>query len=171
MVGRGRGAGTATGTLAHGAGAAATTMAWGRGGSGTAPPNLRGGVKNYSEYEISSLLQCIHRVLLIGNNQWELVAQLHGVQFSHCSRTADSIKWKFSSLANQQPCTGDPSIPPLVKLAKEIREVINVKAGVLDANISDFFIDDEVEDPVQLAAVEVQLQQEQQSREVASPQN
>jgi hypothetical protein len=51
------------------------------------------------------------------------------MQFSQYSRTADSIKWKFSSLANQQPCTGDPSIPPLVELAKEIQEVINVKAG------------------------------------------
>jgi hypothetical protein len=40
-------------------------MPRGRGGSGTAPPNLHGGVKNYSEYEISSLLQCIRRVLPI----------------------------------------------------------------------------------------------------------
>jgi hypothetical protein len=91
------------------------------------------------------------------------------MQFSHCSRTADSIKRKFSSLANQQPGTGDPSVPPLVKFAKEIREVINVKAGVSDADVSDFFVDDEVEDPVQLAAVEVQLQQEQQSTQVARP--
>ncbi len=168
MVGRGRGAGTATGTLACGAGAVATTMARGRGGSGTAPPNLCGGIKNYSEFEISSLLQCIRRVVPIGNDQWELVAELHRMQFSKFSRTADSIKRKFSSLANQQPGTGDQSIPPLVKLAKEIREVINVKAGVSDADVSDFFVDEEVEDPVELAAVEVQLQ-EQPSREVASP--
>jgi hypothetical protein len=168
MVGRGRGAGTATGTLACGAGAVATTMARGRGGSGTAPPNLCGGIKNYSEFEVSSLLQCIRRVVPIGNNQWELVAELHRMQFSKFSRTADSIKRKFSSLANQQPGTGDQSIPPLVKLAKEIREVINIKAGVSDADVSDFFVDEEVEDPVELAAVEVQLQ-EQPSREVASP--
>jgi hypothetical protein len=82
------------------------------------------------------------------------------MQFSRCSRTADSIKRKFSSLANQQPGTGDPSVPPLVKLAKEIREVMNVKAGVSDADVSDFFVDDDVEEeqvgsPSQLAAPEL----------------
>jgi hypothetical protein len=70
MVGRARVAGTATGTLARGTGAAATNMPRGRGNSGTAPPNVHGGVKNYTEYEISSLLQCIRRVLPIGNDQW-----------------------------------------------------------------------------------------------------
>ncbi len=39
----------------------------------------RGGVKNYSNDELSSLLECIRRVLPIGNDQWELVAELHGI--------------------------------------------------------------------------------------------
>jgi hypothetical protein len=54
---------------------------------------------------------------------------------------AESIKRKFSSLANQQPGTGDPRLPPMVAMAEQIREAINVKAGVTDAEVSDFFDD------------------------------
>jgi hypothetical protein len=57
------------------------------------------------------------------------------------ARTVESIKWKFHSLANQQPGTGNPNIPPLVAKAKEIREAINVSAGVTDADVSEFFVD------------------------------
>jgi hypothetical protein len=65
-------------------------------GSATAPVAVSGGagfvncggVKNYSDNEVSMMLQCIHSVLPIGNNQWELVAELHGIQFPQCSRTA-----------------------------------------------------------------------------------
>jgi hypothetical protein len=41
----------------------------------------------------------------------------------------ESLKRKFQTLANQQPGTGNPNIPPLVAKAKEIREAINISAG------------------------------------------
>jgi hypothetical protein len=72
---------------------------------------------------------------------WELVAQLHGNYFPDCNRNAVSIKKKFYQLANKQPTTGNPNIPPSVALAKEIREDINLKAGVTDADVSDLFDD------------------------------
>jgi hypothetical protein len=84
----------------------------------------------------------------IGNKQLELVMELHGIQFPHCSWTAESIHRKFSNFANQQPSKGDPAIPPLVAMAKEIREVINVKAGVSDAGVTEFFDDKEPMDEV-----------------------
>jgi len=52
------------------------------------------------------------------------------------ARMAESLKWKFHSLANQQPGTGNPNIPPLVAKTKEIREAMNVSAGVTDADVS-----------------------------------
>jgi hypothetical protein len=69
----------------------------------------------------------------------------------------------------QQPGTRDPSPPTLVKLAKEIWEAINIKAGVSDADVSGFFVDEEVVDPVESAAAEVQLEEEPQPGELASP--
>ncbi len=86
----------------------------------------RGGVKNYSSEEISALLDSICRVLPMGNEQWELVADLHSVNFA----------------ANSQPRTGNPSISQEARLAKEIKEAINVKARVTDADVSEFFGDD-----------------------------
>jgi len=87
------------------------------------------------------MLQCIRTVLPTGNDMWELVAQLHGNYFPDCNRNAVSIKKKFYQLANKQPTKGNPNIPPSVALAKEIREEINTKAGVTDADVSDLFDD------------------------------
>ena len=94
-------------------------------------------------------MQCIQTVLPIGNDQWQLVAELHGNQYSHCNRTAESICRKFSALANVQPGSGNPTVPPLIFRAKQIREAINFKAGVTDADVSDFLdnmVDAEADD-------------------------
>ncbi len=67
---------------------------------------------------------------------------MHGNQYSHCNRTtAESIRCKFSTLANVQPGSGNPTVPPLILQAKQIREAINFKAGTTDADVSDFFED------------------------------
>jgi len=68
------------------------------------------------------------------------------------TKMQSASKKKFYQLANKQPTTGNPNIPPSVALAKEIREEINAKAGVTDANVSDLFDDgvavDEYDDNV-----------------------
>ncbi len=63
----------------------------------TTTKQTRGGVKNYSSEEISALLDSIRRVLPMGNEQWELVADLHSVHFAYCNRSGDSIKKKKST--------------------------------------------------------------------------
>jgi len=97
----------------------------------------RGGVKNYSTAEVDSLLQTIGAICPIGNEHWEVVAELHSNRYAVCSRTAESIKRKFSSLASTQPSSGNPTMPPAVALAKEIREAISHRAGITDADLSD----------------------------------
>jgi hypothetical protein len=83
---------------------------------------------------------------------WELVAQLHANYFPDCNRNAVSIKKILPTYASKQPTTGNPTIPPSVALTKEIREDINAKAGVTDADVSDLFDDgvavDEYDDDV-----------------------
>jgi hypothetical protein len=163
-------------TQGGGIATAAAMAACGR-GTGTAAVAVSGGagivndggMRNYTDTKVSLMLQCICRVLPIGNDQRELVAELHGNQFSYCSRTAESICQKFSSLANQQPSTGDPSLPHLVAKAKEIREIINVKAGVSDADVSEFFVDEDFGDPVECTAEEQQLEEEQPVEQPSPP--
>jgi hypothetical protein len=79
-------------------------------------------------------------VVPIGNDQWELVAELHNICYARCTRTVDSIKRKLCSLADRVPKTGNPSLPPHVALAKESHEAINIKADVTNADVSDFLM-------------------------------
>jgi hypothetical protein len=88
---------------------------------------------------VESLLETIRAVCPIGNNSWELVAELHSNRYAVCGRTAESIKRKFSSLASTQPSTGNPAVPRPVAMAKEIREAIDQRAGITDLDQSDFF--------------------------------
>jgi hypothetical protein len=68
------------------------------------------------------------------------VADLHAIiQYAHCDRTANSIKKKYLKLANEQPSSGNPTMPQTTLLAKELKEAINVKAGVTNPDIIDFF--------------------------------
>lgn len=94
------------------------------------------------------MLECIRRVLPTGNEQWELVAELHAIQYGNCCRNGGSIKKKFYKLANMQPCMGDPNIPHSVLMSKEIRESSNQKAGVNDLEVTDFFEEAEVEQEI-----------------------
>jgi hypothetical protein len=110
-----------------------------------------GGVRNYTPAKVDSLLLTIKAICPIGNDHWETVAQLHSNHYAVCGRTAESLKRKFFSLASTQPSSGNPSMPRPVALAKEIREAINRRAGITDADLSDFFgdgeeFDEELED-------------------------
>jgi len=137
-----------------------------RGGVTRQSSNPRSGVINYSSEECTALLQCIQAVLPIGNEQWQMVAELHGNQYSHCNRTAESIRRKFSALANVQPGSGNPTVPPLILRAKQIREAINFKAGVTDADVSDFFDDaQDVDDNLLEGAVDVVAAVEEETAE------
>jgi hypothetical protein len=109
----------------------------------------RGGVKNYSAAEVDSLLQTIWAICPIGNEHWEVVAELHSNRYAVCGRTAESIRRKFSSLASTQPSSGNPTMPPAVALAKEIREAISHRAGITDADLSDVLeLEEEEEEEV-----------------------
>jgi hypothetical protein len=66
-----------------------------------------------------SLLHCIQWFLPLGNDSWQLVADLHAIQYAHCDRTALSIK-KNLKLANKQPSSGNPTMPQSTLLASKL---------------------------------------------------
>jgi hypothetical protein len=89
-----------------------------------------------------SLLQCIRSVLPLGRDMWQIVTDLHANNFPHCNFDAQSIQQKYLKLANEQPGTVNPNMSRVTLLAKEIKEAINVKAGVSNPDLSDFFGED-----------------------------
>ena len=80
-------AGGDSGVSAAGRGTAA--VGHGRGGGGSVATlqstNPRSGVINFSTEDCTSLLQGIEAVLPISNEQWQVVAELHVNQYSHCN--------------------------------------------------------------------------------------
>jgi hypothetical protein len=99
------------------------------------------GSKNFDNDELNSLLELIEKVLPTGSKFWDLVCELHKERYGFMNRNAVSIKKKFYKLANEKPGTGNPTISNITLKAKQIKEAINVKAGVTDANVSEFFED------------------------------
>jgi len=102
----------------------------------------RSGSKNYSNDELLSLLQCIKRVLPIGQDMWEMVARLHAINYPQHQRDGKSIKTKYLRLANEKPSTGNPIMPESTRLAKEIKQAIDLKVGNTNPDSEDFFLDD-----------------------------
>ncbi len=107
------------------------------------------GTKNFGNDEINSVLDLIEKVLPTGNELWELVADLHKERFSGMNCNATSIKNNNYKLTNEKPGTGNPSISSITLKAKQIKEAINVKAGVADADVTDFFEDYNQEEEVE----------------------
>jgi hypothetical protein len=64
------------------------------------------------------------------------VADLHSVHFACFNHSGESIKKKFFKFANSQPRKGNPSMSPEILRAKEIKEVINIKAGLKPTSLS-----------------------------------
>ena len=83
---------------------------------------------NYSEDEITHLLNIMDSVLPIGNEEWESVVQ-HAKKFSH--HNSNLILWKMLLHCKNIP-TGNPNILPEVKQAKRIKYLIPKKADISD---------------------------------------
>jgi hypothetical protein len=99
----------------------------------------RPGTKNYSNDEVMSMLQCIHSMLLLVKDMCQVVTDLHANNFLHGNHDANSIQRKYLKLANERPGSVNPAMSRVMLLAKEIKEAINVKAGVSNSDLSNFF--------------------------------
>lgn len=80
----------------------------------------------------------------IQREDWSKVER-HLLRYPRNARTWESLKRKFHEIANIKPPTGNPTIPPLVSLAKQIKEKINGKSGNADVEHYDD-VDDEFDD-------------------------
>ena len=83
---------------------------------------------NWLNEEIDLLLAEVEKVLPRGANEWERVSnnynvsRLLGALRSQPERDQDACKTKYKTLKNSRKQTGDPTIPPNVRPAKEIQK-------------------------------------------------
>ncbi len=99
------------------------------------PPSRSKGSKNYSRDGLEYLLKSVSICLLLGSEDWQVVAHLHSDKFPANKRDAPKLK-----RANKKPSTGNPELGVIEKSAKKIKEQINAKCGVSnDVNVDKEF--------------------------------
>ena len=92
------------------------------------------------------MLEVMHGILPIGPQEWDMVVEAHTAHYP--GRDVESLRRKYTSLHRKKIPTGDPNIPPEVRLAKRVKHLIGDKAEVCDGTDEYNMIDagDEVPD-------------------------
>ncbi len=103
------------------------------------------GRSNYSQTEVFNMLESVCEYLPIPRLEWDLVAQCHMAFHPDEEQSVDQLKKKFTKLAKTKMCTGDPTMPPDVSEAKQIRRLIIEKSeGVTGTKEEAFALEDVV---------------------------
>ena len=113
-------------------------------------------VGRYSNSELLHMLEFACNILPIIGAEWDSVASRHAAFHPELGRTGDQLKKKFNKLCRTMIPTGNPNIPPTVREAKEIRELIIEKTeGATGSEEELFSPDDVVEDILEEDSAEV----------------
>ncbi|KAK7459485.1 hypothetical protein VKT23_009468 [Stygiomarasmius scandens] len=116
------------------------------------------GASNYSDEDLEILLGHLRERLPLGEKGWKDVTELYNKDASEIGRpirTWKSLETKFKQLAKTRKPTGDAEIPPYVREAIDIEELMNEKAGTRDLDDEGFVNDsaeadgDEADDEVE----------------------
>ena len=88
--------------------------------------------------EVTMLLDKVDEIKPRGSNEWEAVARAYNISrlsaeylTGRPERDVDSCKTKFKALKNVKKPTGDPTIPPEVKRAKQIEFILHGRPPLL----------------------------------------
>lgn len=80
--------------------------------------------QGYGTEETLFLCYTVLDIIPIGPNEWDEVTKIHLDEFPDQDRDKESLRRKFSKLANAKVPTGDPNCPEEVRLAKRaMREI------------------------------------------------
>ena len=94
----------------------------------------RAGALNYSNDDISAMLDIVEQEEPLGANHWAVVASNFtkwARENARPHRDQDSLKNKFDKLSNMKKKTGDPSCPQPFKRAKHIARAIHNKCAAM----------------------------------------
>jgi hypothetical protein len=94
----------------------------------------------YTDAEICSLYEIMRELEPISGQQWEIVAERHAEEWGDRNRIPESLKKKFRALVNMRAPTGDPNIPEVVFLAKQIDRKIVAR---LEASTGSYYSADD----------------------------
>ena len=109
------------------------------------PAGRRPRGNKYRRDELMNLLTVMEAVVPIGPIEWDEVLDQHSTLFP--GRDVDSLRRKYTTLHRKKIPTGDPNMPPEVRLAKRVKYAISDKAELGDGGGEfDLMSDDDGED-------------------------
>ncbi|KAG6848520.1 hypothetical protein H0H93_016318 [Arthromyces matolae] len=106
------------------------------------------GSGNYSQEDVSTLLDAIETELPLGQRGWSSVHKIYtrwARKYSRPERTSKSLETKYKQLLKTSMPTGDAYCPPEVKRAHHIEALINERACTRDLDDDNF--DGDVDEP------------------------
>ena len=135
----GRGGGRA-GRAGRGAGRAGRGAGQGRQRVGSGP--------RFVEQELVHLNEAIGRILPLGSDEWNQVADEHSELYPTLNRGVDSLRRKFKEMCGAQVPTGDPTCPPHIREAKRLYYLIQDRSDAdnFDGTELDIGLEDVNED-------------------------
>ncbi len=68
--------------------------------------------------ELENLAETVEELVPISTTEWERVWNQHNTCYPKQQRTLESLKRKFQELARAKIKTGDPNMPPHIRVAK-----------------------------------------------------
>jgi hypothetical protein len=68
--------------------------------------------------ELESLAKTVEELVLISTTEWERVWNQHNTCYPKQEQTLESLKHKFQELARAKVKTGNPNMPPHIRVAK-----------------------------------------------------
>jgi hypothetical protein len=118
----GRGGGRIpAGRAGRGGGRAGRAGGAGRAGRGAGQGRQRAGSgPRFVDQELVDLNEAIGRILPLGSDEWNQVANEHAELYPAYNRGVDSLRRKFREMCATQVPTGDPTCPPHIRQAKRL---------------------------------------------------
>ena len=105
-------------------------------------------------------------VVPLNSDDWDRVKELHDEQFAQKNRIVVAMTQKFQQLYRTSEPTDDPNIPPDVKWALNIREMMHEKAdGMTGSFREDENIEEEVGEEEDVDLFEDGLMEEEEEEE------
>ena len=73
----------------------------------------------FNTRELEALAEAVEELVPISTTEWERVWDQHITRYPDQQRTLESLKRKFQELARAKIKTGDPNMPPHIRVAKQ----------------------------------------------------
>lgn len=114
---------------------------------GRRPGGWGGGNRSpdFTEAEITNLLNIMGEVVPIGPLEWGVMAKQHKELFGTRNQYVTSLWCKFSMVANMTSPAGDPNIPGYVALAKDVMWSIEIRMDLGEVGAGGLGIEDMAE--------------------------